>query len=669
MIYSPQNNAVFCFPCKLFGSKSIKLTETGYSDWSNINTCLRSHECSSDHTKCMLKWRELDMRLRKNLAIDQQELSLMEAERKRWHNVLKRLFSITLSLATRNLPFRGSSQSLYAQDNGNFLKEVELLAQFDSVIEGHVARIKDEASRTHHLGQQTQNEIIEIISSQTVQNIVAKIQEAKYYAIILDCTPDISHKEQMSLVVRIVELVPEPHINEYFLGYMNVVETTGLNLSNVVLEKLRELGIPFDDCRGQAYDNGANMKGKRQGVQARLLQLNPRAAFVPCAAHTINLVISDAAKSSTDAISYFGYLQRLFCFFSAATQRWDILLKHVKLTLKSWSDVRWESRLQSVVAVRSQVKEVREALLEARQAVTEPVARSEAQGLAEEVGSFRFLICTVVWAEVLSVTSQVNKVLQSSSMQLDIAARLIETAKASLTKYRQSGFSEAIETAKELCEALNIEPELKQKRLRSTKRQFGYEAPDEPFSDAQKRLEVEFFNHVVDSALTSLQERFETMSQVRDTFGVLLDFQKVHGISKQDLHKHCMDVEKTLTDKGEADIDGREMMQEIISLPQLPPQTTVLELLTYLHDNSLQEVYPNLWIALRIILTLPVTVASAERSFSKLKLIKTYLRSTMGQERLSGLAVISINAEIAHSLSFDDLISDFAARKARRALV
>ena len=167
--------------------------------------------------------------------------------------------------------------------------------------------------------------------------------------------------------------------------------------------------------------------------------------FVPCAAHTMNLVISDAAKSSTVAIGYFGYLQRLFCFFSAAIQRWDILLKHVKLTLKSWSDVRWESRLQSVIAVRSQVKEVREALLEARQAVTEPVARSEAESLAEEVDSFRFLICTIVWADVLSVTNQVNKLLQSSSMQLDIAARLIETAKASLAKYRQSGFSEAIE--------------------------------------------------------------------------------------------------------------------------------------------------------------------------------------------------------------------------------
>ncbi|KAK0145737.1 Zinc finger MYM-type protein 1 [Merluccius polli] len=241
----------------------------------------------------------------------------MEAEKKRRQDVLKRLFSITLSLATRNLAFRGSSQSLYEQDNGNFLKEVELLAEFDSVTERHVAKIKDEASRTHYLAQQTQNEIIEIVSSQTVRTIVAKIQEVKYYAIILDCTPDISHKEQMSLVVRIVELVPKPDIKEYFLGFMNVVETTGLNLSNVVLEKLRELGISFEDCRGQAYDNGANMKGKRQGVQASLLQLNSRAVFVPCAAHTMNLVISDAAKSSMDANGYFGYLQRLFCFSDA----------------------------------------------------------------------------------------------------------------------------------------------------------------------------------------------------------------------------------------------------------------------------------------------------------------------------------------------------------------
>lgn len=360
---------------------------------------------------------------------------------------------------------------------------------------------------------------------------------AKYFSIIPDCTPDVSHTEQMSVIVRIVCFQTQPDIKEYFLGYINVEQTTGLNLSNAILEKLKELGIPFENCRGQAYDNGANMKGKKQGVQARLLQLNPRALFVPCGAHTMNLVIADAAKSSQDATGYFGYLQKLFNFFSGATQRWAILTKHVKLTLKTWSDVRWESRLQSVTAVRNQTKEVRDALLEAREAVSDPVAKVEAQALAEEVASFRFLICSVVWCELLTITNQVNKLLQSSSMQLDIAVRLIDSAKSNLSNYRQSGFDEAVSTAKELCEALNIEPELKEKRLRSTKRQFAYEAVDEPLNDALKKLEVTFFNCVVDSALMSLQERFETMNQVKEKYGVLLDFSKVNGTSKEDLKK------------------------------------------------------------------------------------------------------------------------------------
>lgn len=168
---------------------------------------------------------------------------------------------------------------------------------------------------------------------------------------------------------------------------MVVEETTGLNLSNVILDKLEELQIPFDNCRGQAYDNGANMKGKNQGVQARLLNKNPRALFVPCGAHTMNLVIADSAKSSKDAVGYFGYVQKLFNFFSGATQRWSILTKHVNVTLKSWSDVRWESRLQSIAAVRHQTKEIREALLEARETVNDPIAKVEAQALAEEVAS------------------------------------------------------------------------------------------------------------------------------------------------------------------------------------------------------------------------------------------------------------------------------------------
>lgn len=89
-------------------------------------------------------------------------------------------------------------------------------------------------------------------------------------------------------------------------------------------------------------------------------------------------------------------------------------------------------------------------------------------------------------------------------------------------------------------------------------------------------------------------------------------------------------------------------------------------LLKAIVELDLKEMLPNVVVAIKIFLTMPVTVASCERSFSKLKLIKTYLRSTMGQERLSGLAILSIEGDIARLLPYDNVIKDFAMRKARK---
>jgi soluble P-type ATPase len=75
------------------------------------------------------------------------------------------------------------------------------------------------------------------------------------------------------------------------------------------------------------------------------------------------------------------------------------------------------------------------------------------------------------------------------------------------------------------------------------------------------------------------------------------------------------------------------------------------------------EVYKTLATALQILMTLPVSVASCERSFSKMKLIKSYLQSTMSQDRFTNFAVISIEIEVASSIDFSDVIKDFAAIK------
>ena len=74
--------------------------------------------------------------------------------------------------------------------------------------------------------------------------------------------------------------------------------------------------------------------------------------------------------------------------------------------------------------------------------------------------------------------------------------------------------------------------------------------------------------------------------------------------------------------------------------------------------------FPNIFTLLRIVCTLPVTTCSCERSISGLKRLKTYLRSTMGQARLNGLALMYFNYGM--SIDYEAVLSAFARKHPRR---
>ena len=103
-------------------------------------------------------------------------------------------------------------------------------------------------------------------------------------------------------------------------------------------------------------------------------------------------------------------------------------------------------------------------------------------------------------------------------------------------------------------------------------------------------------------------------------------------------------------------------MHDVIRVPETP-----IDLLRFIVSYG-DNVFPNLCTILQILLTVGVSVASCERSFSKLKLIHSYLGSSrpMPQERLSNLAILSIEREVTDKINFDIIINDFASVKARR---
>lgn len=98
------------------------------------------------------------------------------------------------------------------------------------------------------------------------------------------------------------------------------------------------------------------------------------------------------------------------------------------------------------------------------------------------------------------------------------------------------------------------------------------------------------------------------------------------------------------------------------------PELKALELLNLLTDCKLCEIFPNVCVSLRILLTISTTIASAERSWSKLKLIKNVLWSTMSQTRLVDLTRLSIESSIVREINFDSVTSirNFAGKKARK---
>ena len=209
--------------------------------------------------------------------------------------------------------------------------KIKMVAEFDPVMQEHVRRIKNDEIRNHYLGHGVQNEFIQMLAHEIKTTIVKKLKEAKYFSIILDCTPDTSHQEQMSIILRCVDMSTSPiRVEEYFLGFLNVDDTSGKGLFNTLVREIENLKLDINNVRGQGYDNGSNMKGKHQGVQKRLLEINCRAFYTPCGCHNLNLVLCDVANSCVNAISFFwSFATHLFIVLIISQAMEDIERKNI----------------------------------------------------------------------------------------------------------------------------------------------------------------------------------------------------------------------------------------------------------------------------------------------------------------------------------------------------
>jgi len=287
-----------------------------------------------------------------------------------------------------------------------------------------------------------------------------------------------------------------------------------------------------------------------------------------------------------------------------------------------------------------------------------------------ELGQYDFIVAVAIWYEVLYAANLVSKQMQEKDMLIDVAIKKVKGLISFFEGYRETGFLQALESAKEIALEMDIGTTFTKKRKITRKRHHDENPEDTNIAtmSPEELFRIEYFNTLIDQAIVSLETRFEQYKEYQKNFGFLFTSETLRSLDNQSLKSSCDNLEAVLKKDEKSDIDAKELYMELKFLQDFIPEERMgyVEILRFLKEHGC---FPNATIAYRVLLTIPVTVASAERSFSKLKLLKTYLRSTMTQERLNDLAIIALEGELLEKIDYEHIIEDFISKNTKRMML
>jgi len=471
LVYSPSLGVVFCGPCRIFQtSLETQLVTEGFNDWKNAISRFSYHENSKEHRDAII-----NLKHRGNVSerIDYSLIKQLDTEIEYWRNVLKRVVETIKSLASRGLPFRGHDSCFGSVHNGNYLMSLELIAKFDSFLADHIVRFGNKGSgSTSYLSHVICEEFILLMMKKLKYNIVKELKVSKYFSISIDSTPDISHVDKLSFMMRYVLETGLPV--ERFLCFVSNPGHKALDLTNAITNTLKSHDIDISDCRGQSYDNASNMSGQYSGVQARIKEINPLVYYVPCSAHSLNLVGISSAESCSQASMFFGFIQQLYNFFSASTHRWSILqlnMKHNANTIKSLSNTRWSARADACRALYNSWDEIINALVTIKDDIFEKCAtRNESNGLYNQMQKLETSFMVIFWNYILERFNASNKQLQCVEIGNDKVSQ-IYTLLINLVQKTRDHFNEYETKAKKISKITEYNVDItRQKKKKNTLR-------------------------------------------------------------------------------------------------------------------------------------------------------------------------------------------------------
>lgn len=665
IFYNQNLKKVFCATCKeAYVDYKIKcptstgddksyasFVQEGFCSWGKAIERFKMHEKSNLHRIAI---NSIISKTKERSVSELVSNQTAQAKREARHCLIK-IFETIRFLAIQGLAIRG-----HTEEHSNIVQLLNLRSTDDLLLNNWMKR-----SKYKWISHDILNEMLSRMANTVLIKLLSKISEKPFYGFMADETTDVSTKEQMSINFRVVN--NDMTIEEIFCGFYECSFTNSETLFEVVKDVLMRFQLPMEKCRGQCYDGANNVSGAITGLQTRIREIEPRALYTHCAGHNLNLSSQDAMREIPELADFLSVMKDLVTFVRASAKRMQIF-KDIQcefddekedecntISLKKYCPTRWCVRVKSLKSIQKNYQFILKFCDEVGLENGDPGVK--ARGFLTYLNKFESCLLLEIAIKTLEKVEALNATIQATTINFKSVMRRVDILKSSMQMLRtDEKFNLIWQTTEITADNLDLdnkEPATLRKRKMPKKLNASLTAyfPDKP-PDKYRRI----YFAVIDQITTSLNERFD--SETYKILGKLEDF-AIQLCEFQEIECH-------LYKNNECDFDTdrlilhRSMFFSIIEERQLTMNRDLTSISIFLNQNTdIREFYSEYSKFIRLLLTYPQTVCVAERSFSALKRLKNYLKSSMTQKKTNDTAILYVHRDIAMELDIDSVVDEF----------
>ncbi|XP_062076272.1 uncharacterized protein LOC133781179 [Humulus lupulus] len=683
--YSIDKNSAFCLYCYLFKQNNGKqgggeiFVSKGFSNWKKTET-FANHvgKHDSSHYECYKKCEAL---MNEKQQIQHIFVKKNDKDRKSYRVRLTASVDSIRFLLRQGLAFRGHDESEDSNNQGNFLELLNFLADHNEEV--RAVALKNAPENLRLTSPRIQKDIVNACAVETI-NVIIKDMGDAVFSILVDESRDVSIKEQMVVMFRYVD--KRGYVIERFIGIEHVPNTTAISLKIAIDKLFSKHGLSISRLRGQGYDGASNMSGEFNGLKSIIMKENECAFFVHCFSHQLQLALMGVAKKHDLIGTFLTVVSNVVNIVGASSKRRDILrekqaqkvieaLKSGQLSsgkglnkengIKRPCHTRWGSHFGTLVSFTIMFSSILDVLEEITNDSLNSDQKYEASIMLQVVQSYDFVFSLHLVKNILGITNELSQVLQKGDQDIVNAMDLVKVCKEQLQIMRDNGWDSLVEEVSKFCVEFNIDvlnmdgmyyAQGKSRRRALKLTNFHY-------------FRIDFFNSVIDLQLQELNSRFnEANTELLLCVACLSPNNSFDAFDKEKLIRlaQLYPHDFSTVDLRVLEFQLQTYVDDLRSHTEFSELKGIADLSKRLVETNKHEVYPLVYLLIKLALTLPVATASVERAFSAMNIVKNQMRNKMRDEWLNDSLTVYLEKDIFNTIDNETIIHRFQNMKTRR---